>query len=788
MSEGPTPDVSEADSVVMDVGSADPGFLVHADPARVQALLDGAPGPTGRLTAAVYRESAHLHRDADARVRRDLLALDAARHGAPGLAARIASVPLPGDGGHEWKVAWATGSETSPRLLATLTGHEEGLSAVATATTRDGRAVAVTGGYGESSVRAWDLATGEQIHVWSPLAEDVWVLTTTELDGCPVVVAGTYGNTIQVGDLAGGRPIRRIDTAPCPGILSGLESLPEGMWYPGGIYLNSLACAVLDGRPVVVSTVQTDDSDTDVCQDFPVAAVHDLATGRHVTSIPTGHTGAVHLATTMLEGRPVLVTGSSGDTEARLWDLATGRPAGEPLTGHTEGLTVMATTTLDGRPVAVTGSYDGTVRRWDLGTRKPIGEVLTGRTRHWVADLDVTMLDGRPVVCALLDGGTVCGWDLATGRPVVEPFTARDAGALAATVVEGRPVAVTAMEDGTVRLWDLSPQPPAGTPVGGHFGTIRSTAITKVAGRPVALTGCAHGEMHRWDLTTGQPNGTPLVTDAESEAAVHAVATATVNGHPTAVTVGQRSVPWGAPSGTVRRWDLNTGEPVGAAPVAIPQAHTVATAVLDGRPLAVTGGFDDGYSGELRRWDLATGHQIGDPLAGHDGFVQAVATTMLDGGPVAVSGGQDSTVRIWDVRTGQQIGAPLTGHTGRVEAVAAAVVAGRTVALSGGEDSRVRMWDLADGTELLPALTGHTGTVTVLATGLVDGRPVAVSGGDDRTVRLWDLITREETGVPLTFPETIGALAVAPDGLMVCFGFEAAFLTGPISPLESPLQ
>ncbi|TQE37560.1 hypothetical protein Sipo8835_07520 [Streptomyces ipomoeae] len=358
------------------------------------------------MTAAVYRESAHLHRDADTRVRRDLLALDAARYGAPELAARIASVPLPGDGGQDWKVAWATGSETSPRLLATLTGHEEGLSAVATATTRDGRTVAVTGGIGESTVRAWDLTTGEQTEVWRPHAEDAWVLTTAELDGRSVVVTGSYGNTIQVWDLAGGPPIGRVDTAPYPGILSGPDSLPEGMWYPGGIYVNALACAVLDGIPVVVSTVQTDDSGTDVCQDFPVAAVHDLATGRHVASIPTGHTGAVHLATAMLEGRPIVVTGSSGDAEARLWDLATGHPIGAPLTGHTEGLTVMATTVLDGRPVAVSGSQDKTVRVWDLRTGQQIGAPLTGHTGRVEAVAAAVVAGRSPSAAATTGTGT----------------------------------------------------------------------------------------------------------------------------------------------------------------------------------------------------------------------------------------------------------------------------------------------------------------------------------------------------------------------------------------------
>ncbi|MFB7554244.1 hypothetical protein, partial [Streptomyces sp. NPDC056154] len=38
----------------------------------------------------------------------------------------------------------------------------------------------------------------------------------------------------------------------------------------------------------------------------------------------------------------------------------------------------MATTVLDDRPVAVTGSVDETVRVWDLVTGQQVGEPLTG--------------------------------------------------------------------------------------------------------------------------------------------------------------------------------------------------------------------------------------------------------------------------------------------------------------------------------------------------------------------------------------------------------------------------
>ncbi|MFE7476647.1 WD40 repeat domain-containing protein, partial [Streptomyces sp. NPDC057575] len=153
----------------------------------------------------------------------------------------------------------------------------------------------------------------------------------------------------------------------------------------------------------------------------------------------------------------------------------------------------------------------------------------------------------------------------------------------------------------------------------------------------------------------------------------------------------------------------------------------VATVMLDGRAIAVTGGQD----GEVRVWDLATGEQVGEPLVGHTATVEAVATAVVDGRVVAVTGSGDGEVRVWDLATGEQVSGPLKGHTATVEAVATAVVDGRAVAVTGSFGGEALVWDLATGGYACKPLQGHTGWVTAAATAVVDGRVVAVTGSGD---------------------------------------------------------
>ena len=256
----------------------------------------------------------------------------------------------------------------------------------------------------------------------------------------------------------------------------------------------------------------------------------------------------------------------------------------------------------------------------------------------------------------------------------------------------------------------------------------------------------------------------------------------------------------------------------------------VAVGELDGRPVVVTGSDD----GTVRVWDLATGDPVGDPFTGHTGCGRARwPSASCDGRPVVVTGSDDATVRVWDLATGDPVGDPFTGHTGSVERGGGRRAGrapgrghrqlrrdgagvgpghrrpgrrpahrphrhgcrrggGRRAGRAPGRGHRQRRRDGAGvgpghrrpgrrpvhrphrlgrrrwrsaswtgarswspaartrrcgcgtwrtGDPVGDPFTGHTDGVTAVAVGELDGRPVVVSGSRDATVRVWDLAT-----------------------------------------------
>ncbi|MFE3907646.1 WD40 repeat domain-containing protein [Streptomyces sp. NPDC059153] len=104
---------------------------------------------------------------------------------------------------------------------------------------------------------------------------------------------------------------------------------------------------------------------------------------------------------------------------------------------------------------------------------------------------------------------------------------------------------------------------------------------------------------------------------------------------------------------------------------------TVATAVVDGRPIAATGGRDRA----LRLWDLTTYEEIGHPFT-HDATVVAATTMVIGERPHVITGSADQTVRLWNLASGEQIG-PAWRFSAPINALD--VAAGRLVVAFGQE-------------------------------------------------------------------------------------------------------
>ncbi|MEU6277073.1 caspase family protein [Streptomyces populi] len=276
--------------------------------------------------------------------------------------------------------------------------------------------------------------------------------------------------------------------------------------------------------------------------------------------------------------------------------------------------------------------------------------------------------------------------------------------------------------------------------------SVRRTALALNAARAGASV--LHERLNRqadpgtWIPTsaTGSDFTTALRdTIAVDREPVRALACTVLDGTPIAITGGR--------DGTVRVWDLATRQPIGEPLTGhTGTVYSVACTELDRTPIAVTGGDD----GTVRVWDLATRQAIGEPLTGHTGLACGVACTVLDGTPIAITGGRDGTVRVWDLATQQTVGEPLTGHTGTVYSVACTVLDGTPIAITSSRDGNVRVWDLATQQPIGEPLTGHFGPVCGVACTVLDGTPIAITGSGDLTVRVWDLATQQPIGEPLT--------------------------------------
>ncbi|MEU2619390.1 WD40 repeat domain-containing protein [Streptomyces sp. NPDC007157] len=688
---------------------ADADFLTHADPASVSQEIYRSAEARSCLPGIVYRSSYDRHKDAPPRIRRHILAFDAARAGDEAL--------LRGLEQHSpWRIRWATGGQLAPALSLSLTGHENDASAVDTCLL-DGRPVAVTGSE-DGTVRLWDLLSGTVVRVLRGHTGWIGTVVTTVLRGRPAAVTCGDDGTVRVWDLLDGTAVDVQDHGPAKVHRLALHgSLLATAHSDGTVRWRDL---FQRGAGTVVAAHQGAVSGVAVVEiegrAHVLSAGHDAAVrlwdpaGLRATRTMAGHTGIVTSVTaSALDGVPCAITTSSDGT-VRIWDLR--RETGPSLlTEHDRPFMNGTTGRVNGSHCFLATAADSTVRVWDLGTLRPVRR-LPGRTVS--ADVAVCELNGtsHAVTCS---ASTVQVWDLAIAglEPPLGAGHSNQVSTLSAVDLQGSPCVVSSSWDGTARVWDLS----SGLrgELTGHRGGLRTVSTAVIDGRPSAISCSDDGTARVWNLLDGsapqvlQQGNTPVTCAASYQ-----------RPEGTFVVTGDTS-------GTCRVWDLRTGHMLRTLTCHRGTVSGLGVTRIGGTTCLVTCGWDR----TIRTFDLTTGEAL-QVMAGHEDTVNSLVVCAVDGRPHCLTTSHDHTARLWDLAWGTQAGV-FTGHTSTVSAVA---LRDGTVATTGW-DRTLRLWSLS-ATEQLDMYT---------FTDIVD----AVTFGDDGSLVVgvgWEVAVVEHRSLP----------------------------------------
>jgi WD40 repeat protein/DNA-binding SARP family transcriptional activator len=408
--------------------------------------------------------------------------------------------------------------------------------------------------------------------------------------------------------------------------------------------------------------------------------------------------------------------------------------------------------------LGITG--EGEVTLWDAATRRQIGAPLVDHTGA-VKSMAFSP-DGRTLAVGT-DDGAVSLWNVATrqqvGPALPVDFSAEYTGGVISIAFsrDGKTLAAVT-SDGKVWLLEVAIGRWARVPLAGDPGLVNSAAFSPDGKTLVAsslggnyitdlTTATLNSTVRMWDLATGRPmRAAPLAFGAGT--------TYSVAFSPNGKTVAAASLPYsiGHLDGTVRLWNANTGRAAGAMVTAGAGGLTSLSFSPDGKSL-VTGGL----GGTVRLWDIATGQQVGDPLAGDTDEVDSVAFSP-DGRTLA-TGSLDGTARLWDV--GRTVSDTTDGPLAAAAVSSMSLSAGGKTLVSGEPDGAVRLWNTTAPQSAGTLLTAPGTTSEAISPG---GGTLATVDPGTGTVRLWNADTRRPAGALALDPVYPLAAAFSPDG------------------------
>ena len=506
------------------------------------------------------------------------------------------------------------------------------------------------------------------------------------------------------------------------------------------------------------------------------------------------HKGEV-LGVALTSDHKLLVTGQG--KSVFVWQVRNGSKVVE-LKKHTD-LVRGVSVSENGHRIA-SGSKDKTVIVWDAANASALF-ILKGHTAV-VRSVHITAAG----VISCSSDKTVRLWNAASGKCVATLYGHGD-DVRDVCMNANASMAVSCSFDQTVRVWDLQSGKELAV-LEGHTDKIFGVAVN---GEGSVAVSCSWDMSIRiWDIDIGQQLGelappsaisSFLLGPGSSFVKLDAPATPTrvlardsrqIQAHDkeildVAIAADGSEAVTCSVDGTVRLWDLDTGEQIAkleghgdwAWGIAMtPDGSRVASCGRDrtvvvwdmvlrriwkklvhvGEVLCVAI-FDDGMTAvtgqgkDVLVWNVPLTKQTA-ALSGHTQPVRCVAAY---NGRV-VSGSQDATLRVWGL-SGQKWTClhVLEGHTQTVRSVCVQ----NNVILSGSQDQTLHAWKLEDG-QVICTMHGHRGDVR--AVGLSANGTRAVSGSFDRTVRIWDVMSGEELSELQGHSDKIFGVAMCADG------------------------